>query len=168
MTSAPVDEADSPVGLALDGTLHSEVRARLHAMLGDVDPQRLAVATDALVALFAGWHGAETQLAGEELLDAVRHYRDDEWLAACRLSHAGDGDLSTRLRVVRRLIRDRVDACFGTSPSERLLHATFVRGYFDPAGHQSAHRDLHMSRSTYYRTLRRGRVRLLTLTGQAL
>ncbi|WP_182378344.1 hypothetical protein [Nocardioides sp. WS12] len=168
MTSAPADEADAPVGLALDGTLHSEVHARLHEILGDVDPRRLERAADALVALFAGWHGAASHLAGEELLDAVRHYRDDEWLAACPLSQVGDGDLATRLRVVRRLIRDQVDACFGTSSSERLLHATFVRGYFDAAGHQSAHRDLHMSRSTYYRTLRRGRVRLLTLTGQAL
>lgn len=148
-----------------DATLYAGVRSRLDEVLGDVDPRRLDLAADALLALFAGWHGAEPRLSGEDLLEAVRHYRDDDWLTTYALSLTEGVDLATRLRVARRLISDQVEACFGTSPAERLLHGALVRGYFDPAGHQLAHRELHMSRSTYYRTLRRGRERLLAITG---
>lgn len=162
MTSAALHEP-SP---GPDGSLHYAVRARLEESLGDVDPQRLDRAVEGLLALFAGWPGAQPRLSGPELIDAVRHYRDDDWLATWALGSVEGSDLATRLRVARRLVADQVEACFGTSPSERLLHAAFVRGYFDPAGHQLAHRDLHMSRSTYYRTLRRGRERLLAVTGR--
>ncbi len=59
-----------------------------------------------------------------------------------------------RVASVRRTLLDAVEATFGDSADERLLRATVVRGYLDEVGGPAvAMRELHLSRTTYYRRL---------------
>ena len=48
-----------------------------------------------------------------------------------------------------------MEHAFGQGPDARLLRAVVQLGYLDPeAGHVHAMRELHLSRTTYFRRLR--------------
>lgn len=90
---------------------------------------------------------------GVELIDALRHFHDDDALRRCRI----DGDPDE----VRAVVRAAVDAAFGDGPTDAVLRQALVRAYLDvDGGHAPARAELHMSRSSFYRHLQRARQRL--------
>lgn len=96
----------------------------------------------------------------DSLVEAVRRFHDDDWMAGCGYA-GGEGSAPVRADAARRLVRERVDLAFGSSAADVLMHTAIVRGYLDPhGGHLAAQRELHLSRATFYRALRRARGRL--------
>ncbi len=137
--------------------LHDLVVQRLSAgPLGDADRVLIEEAADEVVGLiraFLPHHDSS-------LIEAVRRFHDDDWLAASRFA-GGEGSAPARADAARRLVRAQVDAAFGSSAPDVLMHTAIVRGYLDPhGGHLAAQRELHVSRATFYRALRRARGRL--------
>ena len=94
------------------------------------------------------------------LVAALRRFHDDEALAASPLAPSA-GSISVRAEAVRATVRAGVDAAFGNTPNDELLRRAIVRTYLDlDGGHGIAQRELHMSRSSFYRHLQRARERL--------
>jgi hypothetical protein len=137
--------------------LHDLVVQRLSAgPLGDADRVLIEEVADEVVGLIRTFlpHRDGT------LVEAVRRFHDDDWLAGSRFA-GSEGSAPARADAARRLVRAQVDAAFGSSPADELMHTAIVRGYLDPhGGHLVAQRELHLSRATFYRTLRRARGRL--------
>lgn len=139
------------------GGLHDLVVQRLSAgPLGDADRLLIEAAADEVVGLirsFLPHHDGS-------LIEAVRRFHDDDWMAGSRFAD-GTGSAPARADIARRLVREQVDAAFGSSAADVLMHTAIVRGYLDPhGGHLAAQRELHLSRATFYRALRRARGRL--------
>lgn len=142
-----------------EGTEGLRSALRLHLSTGPlraVDAALLDAATDAVVAVL---EGVEPPATSDSLLTLVRNFHDDARLAVCQ--YASGDSVADRAHAARMRIRRLIDARFGDSGAERLLHAALVQGYLDPAaGHTVAERTLHLSRSTYFRVLGRARARL--------
>lgn len=141
---------------ASDG-LRSALRSHLSAgPLHTVHAALLDAATDAVVAVL---EGVDHPRADDSLLTLVKNFHDDARLASSR--HARGERVADRANSARIRIRLAVEARFGDSEAECLMRAALVQGYLDPtAGHSAAERNLHLSRSTYFRVLRRARARL--------
>ncbi|MCB0959877.1 MAG: ATP-binding protein [Acidimicrobiales bacterium] len=108
-----------------------------------------------------GAHASGAAGLGPSVVAALRRFHDDEALSTGPLA-AEEGSVAERADAVRGLVRAAVDAAFGPSPSDQRLRQAIVRAYLDPAGgHGVAQRELHMSRSSFYRHLQRARDRLL-------
>ncbi|VXB09451.1 hypothetical protein [Aeromicrobium sp. 9AM] len=145
------------VALKPPAGLHDLVVQRLSAgPLGDADRVLIEEVADEVMGLIRGFlphHDCS-------LIEAVRRFHDDNWLAASRFA-GGEGSAPARADAARRLVRERVDAAFGSSAADVLMHTAIVRGCLDPhGGHLVAQRELHVSRATFYRALRRARGRL--------
>lgn len=98
---------------------------------------------------------------GRALVDALRSFHDDDALGTSPLA-GGHGAASARTAV-----RSAIDAAFGPSAADQLLRRALERTYLDPeGGHGPAQRELHMSRSSFYRHLQRARRRLAAHTGE--
>ena len=104
---------------------------------------------------------ATTSSDGLALLAAVRSFHDDAVLAASPLAPP-DGSEPDRAAAVRARVGDALEAAFGPSEADRLLRRAIERTYLDPdGGHGIAQRELHMSRSSFYRHLQRARQQLV-------
>lgn len=94
------------------------------------------------------------------LVAALRSFHDDEALAASPLAPA-DGDRATKAEAVRGTVREAIDDAFGDSAADQQLRVAIERAYLDPeGGHGIAQRELHMSRSSFYRHLQKARQQL--------
>ncbi len=102
----------------------------------------------------------ESEVPGHAVVVALRAFHDDDVLAASPLAPA-TGSVTERAEAARQQARDAVDRAFGPSPGDQLLRAAIERTYLDPAGgHGVAQRELHMSRSSFYRHLQKARDRV--------
>lgn len=102
----------------------------------------------------------ESEVPGHALVAALRAFHDDELLAASALAPAA-GSIAERAEVTRQQVRAAVDRAFGPSSGDQRLRAAIERTYLDPAGgHGVAQRELHMSRSSFYRHLQKARDRV--------
>lgn len=113
-------------------------------------------------ALIRGEQGAEaddgSRGRGQVVVDALRSYRDDAALSSSSLATDAGPEAVAR---VRAQVRDALAAAFGDSPADRDLLLGLRRAYVDDdGGHAVARRELHMSRSAFYRHLQRGREQL--------
>jgi len=137
--------------------LHDLVVQRLSdGPLGGVDRLVIEAAADEVVGLI------RTLLPRQDgsLVEAVRRFHDDDWMADCAFAD-DHGSTPARAAGARRVVRERVDLAFGSSAADVLMHTAIVRGYLDACGgHLVAQRELHLSRATFYRALRRARGRL--------
>ncbi len=98
----------------------------------------------------------------QAVLAALRRFHDDDALSTNPLA-AADGSVADRADGVRATVRAVVEGTFGSSPGDQRLREAIVRAYLDPdGGHGIAQRELHMSRSTFYRHLQKARDRLAT------
>lgn len=90
---------------------------------------------------------------------ALRSFLDDDALAASPLAPPA-GSTADRAEAVRTKVRQRLNSTFAATSADQLLRQAIERTYLDSdGGHGTAQRELHMSRSTFYRHLRRGRER---------
>ncbi|KQV73946.1 hypothetical protein ASC61_02400 [Aeromicrobium sp. Root344] len=137
--------------------LHELVVQRLaEGPLGGVDRLVIEAAADEVVGLIRTLAPRQD----DSLVEAVRRFHDDDWMAACAFAD-DQANAPGRAATARRVVRERVDLAFGSSAADVLMHAAIVRGYLDVhGGHLAAQRELHLSRATFYRTLRRARGRL--------
>jgi len=95
------------------------------------------------------------------LLDAVRSFHDDAALAASPLAPA-EGTDAAKAAAVRALVADGLIEAFGESETDQRLRQAIERTYLDPdGGHGIAQRELHMSRSSFYRHLQKARQQLV-------
>ena len=93
--------------------------------------------------------------------DALRNLRVPLALAQSPLAR-GSG-VEARAAAVRELIADAARRAFGETDDERLLQRVLERGYLDPAaGHEQAARELHLSRTAYFRRLKSASERVAT------
>lgn len=98
---------------------------------------------------------------GQAVLDAVRSFADDAALAANPLAPA-DGTETARAAAVRIRVEDALVEAFSDSEPDQLLRRAIERTYLDPdGGHGIAQRELHMSRSSFYRHLQKARQQLV-------
>ncbi|WP_426571190.1 ATP-binding protein [Aquihabitans sp. McL0605] len=97
------------------------------------------------------------------LVAALRSFHDDVALAASPLAPADAGDdEAERAEAVREVVRQSIDAAFGPSAPDQELRRAIERTYLDPdGGHGVAQRELHMSRSSFYRHLQKARQHLV-------
>lgn len=88
----------------------------------------------------------------EDVRLILRAFHDP--VALADLPQAAGPSISARADGLRAWITEGVEAAFGPSPDERLLHDAIVLRYLTPDGtHQRTAHDLHLSRSTYFRRL---------------
>ncbi|WP_421118487.1 hypothetical protein ACE2AJ_14005 [Aquihabitans daechungensis] len=105
--------------------------------------------------------GATSNAAGRALLAAVRSFQDDALLAAGSLAPA-EGSEAARAAAVRTQVEEALVQAFGPSEADQLLRRAIERTYLDPdGGHGIAQRELHMSRSSFYRHLQKARQQLV-------
>jgi hypothetical protein len=99
---------------------------------------------------------------GDLVVAALRRFHDDDALSTSPLAPP-TGSVVERADAVRSVVRSRVDEAFGPTPTDQQLRHAIVRAYLDlDGGHGIAQRELHMSRSSFYRHLQRARERLAT------
>ncbi|MCU1369556.1 MAG: hypothetical protein JWO77_750 [Ilumatobacteraceae bacterium] len=104
---------------------------------------------------------SDTNPTGLALLDAVRAFHDDAALAASSLAPA-DGPDAARAAAVRAQVEDALVVAFGDGEADQRLRQAIERTYLDPdGGHGIAQRELHMSRSSFYRHLQKARQQLV-------
>jgi hypothetical protein len=95
---------------------------------------------------------------GDAVREALRSFNDPAALAGGPLARGET--LSERAGHVRSVLLSGLDG-FGESEHETLLRSALERGYMDAdANHEHAARELHLSRSTYFRRLREATERL--------
>ncbi len=93
------------------------------------------------------------------LITAVKGFRDDAQLAASVL--AIGTTTADRAAHVRRLVLDAIDVAFGTSERDRFLRRVLEVTYTEAdGGWARAMSELHVSRATLFRHLKRARERL--------
>ncbi len=91
--------------------------------------------------------------------EALRDLQVPVRLARNPLARGADTD--TRAASVRALIEQAAGRAFGDTEDERLQARVLGRGYLDPAAsHELAADELHLSRATYFRRLRRAAERV--------
>lgn len=99
--------------------------------------------------------------SGLALLAAVRAFQDDDALASSHLAPS-EGSVAERAAAVRAQVHQGLDDAFGDSEADQLLRQAIERTYLDPdGGHGIAQRELHMSRSSFYRHLQKARQHLV-------
>ena len=102
---------------------------------------------------------------GRAILAAVRGFGDDTALAANPIAPP-DGSDADRAAAVRAAVASSLDAAFGSSESDQQLRRAIQRTYLDAdGGHGVAQRELHMSRSSFYRHLQKARQQLADRAG---
>lgn len=95
----------------------------------------------------------------EDVRDALRDLHQPLALAASPLAKGDTPE--QRAESVRALLREAIDAAFGSSYDEDLQKRIIERGYLDPqGGHERAAMELNVSRATYFRRLRRASERV--------
>ena len=95
------------------------------------------------------------------LLEAVRSFQDDAALAESTLA-PDEGTEASKAAAVRSQVEDALVQAFGASEADQLLRRAIERTYLDPdGGHGIAQRELHMSRSSFYRHLQKARQQLV-------
>ena len=103
---------------------------------------------------------APTSAGAIALIAALRSFQDDESLAASALAPA-DGDRAAKAEAVRSIVVAAIDGAFDGSTADQQLRLAIERAYLDPdGGHGVAQRELHMSRSSFYRHLQKARQQL--------
>ncbi len=108
---------------------------------------------------------SDTNPSGQAILDAVRNFQDDHALAASPLA-SKDGTEAARAAAVRTRVEDALVESFGPSEADQRLRQAIERTYLDPdGGHGIAQRELHMSRSSFYRHLQKARQQLTDRAG---
>jgi hypothetical protein len=135
----------------------------VHCHLNDMGPGGIIGFTRKLVYRDLGHQPPREQRAeavgADAVRDALRAFHDPQALAASPLARGGAGD--ERAASVRRLVQEAVGAAFGDTEDERSLRSLIERAYLVPdGGHTDAERDLHMSRTTYFRRLRQAVARV--------
>ncbi len=97
----------------------------------------------------------------DDVRDALRCFHRPALLAHSPL---GTGeDPRARAESVRLLLVNAVAHAFGTSPEELLLRTVIERGYLEPGtSHEQVARELYLSRSSYFRRLRRASEQLVS------
>jgi hypothetical protein len=106
-----------------------------------------------------------TNPLGSALLGAVRSFHDDAALAAGPLAPP-DGTEPAKAAAVRAQVEDALVVSFGESEQDQRLRQAIERTYLDPdGGHGIAQRELHMSRSSFYRHLQKARQQLVDRAG---
>jgi len=105
-----------------------------------------------------------TGATGLAVLAAVRSFQADQALATSPLAPA-TGTVAERAAAVRAQVEDALAGAFGPSAADQLLRRAIERTYLDPdGGHGIAQRELHMSRSSFYRHLQKARQQLVDRT----
>jgi hypothetical protein len=141
----------------------SDDERELHTMMSDFGPDGVPGQMYAIVLAEqqAEPSPSDTNPTGLAVLDAVRSFHDDAALAAGPLAPA-DGTEAARAAAVRARVEDALVEAFGSSEADQLLRRAIERTYLDPdGGHGIAQRELHMSRSSFYRHLQRARQQLV-------
>jgi hypothetical protein len=130
----------------------------LVTMMTDFGPDRFVGQLYGLVlAEQQGEPAAPTDGSMLATIEALRSFHDDGALAASPLAGGRGADHA------RAAIRSAIEGAFGPSEADQLLRRALERTYLDPeGGHGRAQRELHMSRSSFYRHLQRARQQLAT------
>ncbi len=103
---------------------------------------------------------ATSDSTGSAVLAAVRSFHDDQALAASPLAPP-TGSVDERAAAVRQQVAAALADAFTPSEPDQLLRRAIERTYLDPdGGHGRAQRELHMSRSSFYRHLQKARQQL--------
>ena len=90
----------------------------------------------------------------EAVREALRNFRRPDQLALSELASGESPE--ERAMSVRRLLEDAAVGAFGEGEEERLLRDVLVRGYLEPSSSlEAAAAQLHMSRSSFFRQLKR-------------
>jgi transcriptional regulator of acetoin/glycerol metabolism len=72
-----------------------------------------------------------------------------------------------RAEAVRELLRGAIDQAFGTSADEQLLRSVLERGYLaQDTSLESAALELHLSRATFFRRLKRAVDRVVAVVAR--
>lgn len=150
--------------LPVDGLGRSDGERELITLSADFGPDGIVGQMYRLVLAEQGEDlpdgGPESAASGQAMLAALRRFHDDDALAASGLAPE-DATVAARAEAVRSLVRATVDRAFGSSGGDDALRQAIVRTYLDPAGgHGVAQRELHMSRSAFYRHLQKVRERV--------
>ena len=94
-----------------------------------------------------------------DVRDALRNFHRPALLAGSPLG-AGAG-ARARAEFVRARLAEAVAHSFGATPDELLLRSVIERGYLEPGTtHEQVARELYLSRTSYFRRLRRATERL--------
>jgi len=92
---------------------------------------------------------------GLAIIDALRSFHDDAALGASPLAEGAGPDRA------RWAVRTALDVAFGSGDTDQRLRMSIERTYLDAdGGHGIAQREMHMSRSSFYRHLQRAREQL--------
>ncbi|WP_370240593.1 hypothetical protein [Aeromicrobium sp.] len=136
---------------------------QLHGYVIDYGPGGVVGATrDFARAMLegAGAAGEPPALDVDDVRHALRSARRTAVIARSPLA-AGEGGTAERAERARARLRGAIDAAFGAGEDDVVLAAVLRRGHLDDGGgHQVAMRELHMSRSSYFRRLAEATERL--------
>lgn len=134
---------------------------QLSTIMTDFGPDGVVGQLYSLILAEQGAGPAPATGVAEQAFDtALRSFLDDAALAGTALA-PDSGSAAERAEHVRAHVRGVIGSCFGESADDRILRQAIERTYLDPeGGHAIAQRELHMSRSSFYRLLRRARERL--------
>jgi hypothetical protein len=106
-----------------------------------------------------GGGAALSAATADDVRDALRNFHRPDVLAHSPL--AADASPEARAETVRTRLGDAVVHAFGVAPDELLLRAVVERGYLDPGSkHDRVAAELHLSRTAYFRRLRRASERI--------
>ena len=105
--------------------------------------------------------GLAAGACAEDVREALRNFHRPALLARSPL--ATGSDPGRRAEFVRSRLEQAVAHSFGVSPEELLLRSVIERGYLDPTTkHEQVAGELYLSRTSYFRRLRRASARLAT------
>jgi hypothetical protein len=99
------------------------------------------------------------EASADDVRDALRDFHRPGPLAHSPLARGSDQ--RERAESVRRLLASAVAHAFGTAPDEMVLRTVIERGYLEPGtSHEQVAREMYLSRTSYFRRLRRASARL--------
>jgi len=102
---------------------------------------------------------APLNVSAEDVMSALRNF--DRPLELARSPLASGTTARERAASVRGILEDAASGAFGSSPREELLRTVIRRGYLTPdITHEALADELFLSRSTYFRKLRRASTRI--------
>jgi SpoVK/Ycf46/Vps4 family AAA+-type ATPase len=159
-----LDDGTEPLGYRdVPELRRADDERELGTMMTDFGPDGFVGQVYAIV--LAEQQGEAPAAAGGSAIatvEALRSFHDDAALAASPLA-AGNG-----AEHARDALRTAIDGAFSTSEADQLLRRALERTYLDPdGGHGRAQRELHMSRSSFYRHLQRARQQLASHVSDA-
>ena len=103
--------------------------------------------------------GLAAGACAEDVRDALRNFHRPALLACSPL--AAGADPPARAEFIRLRLAEAVSHSFGASPEELLLRSVIERGYLEPGTtHEQVACELFLSRTSYFRRLRRASGRL--------